>query len=611
MLSTSQQQAVNHVNGPCLTLAGPGSGKTYVLTRRICHLISEEGVNPESILVITFTKAAAIEMKERFFSLMGESAPVVFGTFHSVFLQMLCSEPRFRGYELITGKRKYGILKEVMASCEIPIESDEDLDTLEKDISFVKNADTSVLEFAKETLWGQDFVRLYEHYEARKASYRLMDFDDMLTKARDMLKSDITFREKWQRRFCYILVDEVQDMNAIQYESVRLLALPENNLFVVGDDDQSIYGFRGANPELMLHFQEDYPEAKVIRLGENYRSDGQIVEAAGRLIAHNTNRFAKEVKTHSVESGVWRVVSCEDGDREADYICKTLLQWHKEGEEFCNMAVLFRNHAHCQKLVEALSDAKVPCFLREPAKNPYQHYVMQDLVAYLRLGSKMLHRRDLFRIMNRPNRYFSRASVTSEWITFEHWKTYYKQQSWLYERVEQLERHVNFYGRLSGKGAVKYIRKVVGYDAYLSECARSEDELDAMMQVADAFEDLAKEGASIAELLRRWEQTKSQFDRMNEEINKENNGGVGLYTLHGSKGLEFSRVVMLGCNEGKIPSRRAKTEKQVEEERRLFYVGMTRAKNQLMFTFVEKEKDEKISPSRFLGELQEAVELKN
>lgn len=594
------------MKGPCLTLAGPGSGKTYVLTRRICHLISEEGVNPENILVITFTKAAAIEMKERFFSLMGGSAPVVFGTFHSVFLQMLRRERRFRGYELITGKRKYEILKEVMISCKISMESEEDLDTLEKEISYVKNAGISLAEYAKDSLWKENIEKLYEHYEARKESYRLMDFDDMLTRARDMLKSDAEFREKWQKQFRYILVDEVQDMNVIQYEAIRLLALPENNLFVVGDDDQSIYGFRGANPELMLHFQEDYPNARVIPLGENYRSGKEIVKAAGQLIGHNNNRFVKDLEARSEDRGQWRQIACENGEKEAAFIRETLQQWKDTGVDFGDMAVLFRNHDHCQKLVEEMSAAKIPFFLRDKAKNPYQHQVMLDLVAYLRLGSGMLHRRDLFRIMNRPNRYLSRSSVTAEWINFAHWKSYYREQPWVYERLEQLERHVNFYGKLSGPGAVKYIRKVVGYDAYVAEHARCQEELEQFMQVADSFEMLVSERQSVARLLQRWEENSSLFERTNTEAGKEHPEGVGLYTLHSSKGLEFENVVILGCNEGKVPSKRAKTAKQVEEERRLFYVGITRAKKELVITFVEQERDEKISPSRFLEEMQGA-----
>lgn len=574
-------------------------------------MISEEGVRPENILVITFTKAAAIEMKERFSSLMGEDAPVVFGTFHSVFLQMLRQERRYRGYELLTGKRKYEILKEVLASCNISLESDEELDTLEKEISYVKNSKVSLAEYSKESMWGEEFLEIFEHYRARKESYHFLDFDDLLTGTCEMLKQDKSFLEKWQKRFTYILVDEVQDMNAVQYEAIRLLALPENNLFVVGDDDQSIYGFRGANPALMLHFKEDYPEARLIRLGENYRSGRKIVEAAGRLISHNANRFDKAVECRSKEEGICREIACDSREAEAVAIQETLRHWRDEGVVYTDMAILFRNHVHCQTLVDKLSVAGIPFFLRDRAKNPYQHQVMLDLVSYLRLGSKMLHRRDLYRVMNRPNRYLSRASVGAEWISFEHWKSYYRQQPWLYERLEQLERHVDFYRKLSGSGAVKYIRKVVGYDAYMEQRAKNPEERKQWMQVADSLEALAGDGISVKGLLEKWEENCRMFERLNADAGKKHKEGVGLYTLHSSKGLEFERVIILGCHEGSIPSGRAKTEAQTEEERRLFYVGITRAKRELVLTYLLQENEEKISPSRFLGEMQEANEREN
>ena len=606
MLSLTQKQAVCHKAGPCLTLAGPGSGKTYVLTRRICHLISEEGVKPENILVITFTKAAAIEMKERFSSLMGENAPVVFGTFHSVFLRMLRGERCFGGYELLTGKRKREILKEVLISCHLPWENEDEMEALEKEISYVNNGGIHPDEYVKESMWGEDFIRLFEHYRARKAAYHLMDFDDIITGTRDLLKRDKAFREKWQKQFTYVLVDEAQDMNAVQYEAVGMVALPQNNLFFVGDDDQSIYGFRGANPNLMLHFREDYPEATLIRLGENYRSGRKIVEAVGRLISCNTNRFDKEVESRSQEEGIWRQIACETMENEIALIQNMLRQWHEEGIAYKDMAVLFRNHNRGGMLVEHLSAAEIPFFLRDRAKNPYQHGVMLDLVSYLRLGSKMLHRRDLFRIMNRPNRYLSRAAIGAEWISFAHWKAYYRQQPWLYERLEQLERHVDFYGKLSGRGAVKYIRKVVGYDAYLAQQARTPEELEQWMQMADALETLAEEGISVGGLLEQWEERSNLFEKVNAHVGKEDKAGVGLYTLHSCKGLEFERVIILGCNEGSIPSGKAKTEMQVEEERRLFYVGITRAKKELVLTYILQHHEEKISPSRFLGEMQGA-----
>ena len=236
MLSPSQEEAVCHGSGPCLTLAGPGSGKTYVLTRRIQHLITKGGVPPEQILVITFTKAAALEMKERFIGLMGQEYPVVFGTFHSVFYGMLRREPGFRTYRLLDHKSKQAILKEtayvVKMSC-----AEDDLLHMEQEISYIKNTMVALVEYASPYFPNEKIIKLYEHYEARKEVYHLLDYDDLLVKTRELLYKDPAFLSKWQTRFSYLLLDEVQDMNALQFEIIRLLALPGNNLVAVGDDD--------------------------------------------------------------------------------------------------------------------------------------------------------------------------------------------------------------------------------------------------------------------------------------------------------------------------------------------------------------------------------------
>ena len=325
MLSPSQEEAVCHGSGPCLTLAGPGSGKTYVLTRRIQHLITKGGVPPEQILVITFTKAAALEMKERFIGLMGQEYPVVFGTFHSVFYGMLRREPGFRTYRLLDHKSKQAILKEtayvVKMSC-----AEDDLMHMEQEISYIKNTMVALAEYASPYFPNEKIIKLYEHYEARKEVYHLLDYDDLLVKTRELLYKDPSFLSKWQKRFSYLLLDEVQDMNALQFEIIRLLALPDNNLFAVGDDDQSIYGFRGARPDLMFSFENYYPGVKILQLRDNYRCKARILQASLALISHNEIRFTKEILGQKEGKGNLEVVSLADKKAETAYLVQILKQ---------------------------------------------------------------------------------------------------------------------------------------------------------------------------------------------------------------------------------------------------------------------------------------------
>ncbi len=603
MLSSSQKEAVCHGKGPCLTLAGPGSGKTLCLTRRICHLITEEGASPEKILVITFTKAAAMEMKERFDSLMGEGAPVVFGTFHSVFYHILRQETRFRGYQLVDGKKKRQIIKESAFQCKVTLEDDEELEALEREISFTKNMMMPPKQYVAQSYFKEQFIDLYEHYEARKEAYRLLDFDDLLLKTYLLLKEDDAVLRKWQSRFSYLLIDEIQDVNRLQYEIMQLLALPENNLFVVGDDDQSIYGFRGANPSIMFAFENEYPRCRKIVLGENYRCAKAIVEASVRLISHNNKRFDKKIESRNQNEGKVVTTVFEDEMAEVGGICDGIeAQWEK-GIPYQNIAVLFRNHNQGQGLAEELKQREIPFYLKERIPNSYQNAIVLDMISYLRLGSGTLWRRDLFRIMNRPNRYLSRASVEREWTTFDAWKRFYKEQPWIYDRIEQLERDISFMKHLSAVGAITYIRKKIGYDVYLKERAKDEEELKQCYGALDVLLALAREEKTIGGLLEKWEERSRWIEKLNSTKQTQNKEGVGLYTLHSSKGLEFSAVFIMGCNEGVIPSPKAESVAQIEEERRLFYVGMTRAKHNLFLSYTKKRMGNPMHPSRFLSEI--------
>ncbi len=604
MLSPSQLQAVTHKDGPCLTLAGPGSGKTTVLTKRIVHLITEEHIPPEQILVITFTKAAAVEMKERFETIMESSAPVCFGTFHSVFYRMMRTDKAFASMKLLNGKDKLRILKEVAFACDVELEQEDSLAVLEREISYVKNTRVDLEEYQKTSAFEEHFPKLFKHYQQRKMSYQYVDFDDMLSEMLRLLQENPAFAKRWQEHFVYIFIDEVQDMNQLQFDAIRILAQPQNNLFVVGDDDQSIYGFRGADPGLMLDFPNVYPECKQILLGDNYRSQPEIVRAACRLIENNKSRFNKDIVALTAWLGQIKFVNLGNDLEEAQGVCEILKAEHEAGVSYEEMAILFRNHVLAQNVLERMRQENIPLYVKENIPNIYQHEVILDLIAYLRLTEEPLNRADLFRIMNRPNRFLARSSVYKERLTFEEWKGFYEKQPWLKERIEALEKEIAFVKRLSATGAVSYIRKKLGYDEFLKERVKNEEELAAFIEAADVLTQMATEVKGIRSLLKKWEEANIFMEKLVENTAKKERKGVGLFTMHGSKGLEFDDVIIIDCNEQVVPSSRAQKPEQIEEERRLFYVAMTRARNKLFLSSIQGQNGQAMSPSRFLKEIK-------
>lgn len=462
MLSLSQKRAVFYGKGPCLILAGPGAGKTLVLTRRVCTLIRQESIAPEKILVLTFTKAAAQEMKERFDSMMKQSAPVVFGTFHSVFYQMIKRDSRYQNYNLLIGKMKQELLREVAADCQVIVEQEDELEELAREISLIKNRLILPQSYVPNSVFQEKIVSLYQGYETKKQQAEWMDFDDILSITLSLFQTDEHFQKKWQNRFSYLLVDEVQDMNMLQYQVIRYMAQPQDNLFMVGDEDQSIYGFRGASPKIMHSILQDYPQCKKIVLEENFRCGSEIIQAANCLISHNKKRFEKRMVCGTQTEGEVICQGFLDRAEQMKKVCDVLKGYKEKTGEYGNVAILFRNRMGYMEVLRWLRQEKIPFSGQEDLPNIYRHWIILDLVSYLKMTKERLCREDVFRVMNRPNRFLSRGSVEKAEITFGEWKQYYKKQPWLYNRIEQLEKNINFLNQLSGVSALNYIRKKSG-----------------------------------------------------------------------------------------------------------------------------------------------------
>lgn len=432
-----------------------------------------------------------------------------------------------------------------------------------------------------------------------------IDFDDMLVMCWELFTQRKDILSAWQRKYTYILIDEFQDINRIQYEIVRMLALPENNLFIVGDDDQSIYRFRGAKPEIMLGFERDYPGAEKVLLNVNYRSTKTIVETAGRLIAHNKTRFPKEIRAEKGMGAPVRTCFYPDAKDEALAVVKEIMAWRDGGYSLSDIAVIYRTSLEPRLLVERLMEYNVPFKTRDSLPNIYEHWISKNILAYIRAAMGDLDRGTVLEFINRPKRYISRDALETSPVSWEKVKSFYQDKDWIAERVEQLEFDLSAIGRLKPAAAVNYIRKAVGYNDYLREYARfrrmKEEEL---LEVADQLQESAAGFQSFSDWFAHMEEYGKELEaqaRTQTEPDPDRDG-VALMTMHGSKGLEYRIVYIIDANEGITPHRKAVLEADLEEERRMFYVAMTRAKERLCICSVKERYGKKQEPSRFIRE---------
>ena len=606
-LSEVQQRAVTHRGGPMLVLAGPGSGKTLVLTWRVRYLTEVCRINPGEILVITFTRAAAREMKERYLRMTGsESTAVSFGTFHAVFFQILKLAYGYRSENILREEEKYRFLKDAVFRQKLePDDEAELLSSISSEISRVKNERPDLQVYKATSCDSKSFRAIFNEYDNRLRRSGKIDFDDMLGYCYELLKERPDILGAWQRKFRYILVDEFQDINQLQYDIVRMLAAPEDNLFIVGDDDQSIYRFRGAKPQIMLHFEEDYPAAKRVLLDTNYRCTGAIVEGAGRVIANNKERFPKDIRAQKDRGPA--ILTHLFKNQEEEYACviDKIRLWREKGGSYGDIAVLFRTNTQPRKLVEELIAEGIPFRMRDSLPNLYDHWIVRDIFTYLRMSKGSLKRSDFLQIMNRPKRYIGRECLESEEISWEALLTWYDDKPWVCERIEKLQKDLKLAGRLSPSGALHYIRHIIGYEGYLKEYAeyrgRNPEELSAVL---DELAELAKGFSTLADWEEHIARVREEMARQAKEREK-NSDSVSLSTMHSSKGLEYRIVFIIDANEGITPHRRVIFEEDMEEERRLFYVAMTRAKELLYIFSVKRLYGKKAEISRFVEELLE------
>lgn len=647
-MNEAQRKAVMQGEGPLLVLAGPGSGKTFVITHRITHLITHLQVKPEQILVITFTKEAALSMQQRFLAqntgIQGAGL-VNFGTFHSVFYQILRQSGAISKAHLINDTQKKQIFLSILRkppytqllSESMKGECQEDaVETAQRllgAVSFYKNTGNQEAAAGKlEAGWQGCFAAIFAEYESRRRQIRGMDFDDMVYDCRTLLMEDSSLRKRWQNRFSHILLDEFQDINPIQYQVVRLLGSSCDNIFAVGDDDQSIYSFRGSNPDLMKRFLQDYPHAGQVLLNINYRSCPEIVKAAGTVIAENTRRFPKEIRSYGEAHGEREAViinSFEEKEAQYQYLRERIRdEYTRKPSAYC--AVLFRTNFLMQSFALSLEQAGIPYSMKERSQCPYDYFAAQDITAYVRfaLGE---HTRSLFlRFMNKPFRGIWREALTGEQVSFREIREYYKRQTLWEQSMEekyafrmekeravtqmertlnQLEKELNRIREMKPYLGIQYLRKAMGYEGYIKQKLPEAQKRERCLEILNWLTEDSKNFESWQEWLEGQERFRKKWRGAEKDVTEA--AKIQLMTVHASKGLEFEKVFLADVNEGNFPYGRMLQEEEVEEERRMFYVAMTRAKEALELLFVTGTKERPRLPSRFLHPLLTAYSSTN
>ena len=585
----AQTQAIQHTDGPCLVLAGPGSGKTLTIVNRVKYLIEKQKVRPEEILVVTFTRFAAAEMKSRLCLVMGKrDLPVTVGTFHGIYYGILKWAYRMNQENILSETEKYQILRGVINKERMEIFDEEDfIQDIAAEIGKVKNNRIPLEEFVSEKCSADAFRNIYRNYEQHRKELKKIDFDDMLVLCYELFQSRPDVLAQWQKKFRYVLIDEFQDINRIQYDVIRMLAQPENNLFVVGDDDQAIYGFRGADSELMLGFGKDFPDAKQILLGMNYRSTANIVQNSLKLIENNVERYSKKLEANREGGSCLHIQEVKDPVEEAEYVLEEIQKCKENGIKEEEIAILFRVHTDARAVVEAMVERKIPFQMKEHLPNIYEHFIAKDIMAYFRLATGARHRQDFLQIMNRPKRYLGRDSVAGAKVSFEDMRKFYCDKDWMIDRIDQFEWDVKMLMKMAPYAAIQYIRKRIGYDDFLKEYAFTHQiNRSDLNEVLAEIEEAAKAFSSVEEWFAHVEEYTETLKVKEKERNRPR-PGVRLMTIHASKGLEFKQVFLIAANEGRIPYQKAKTDKEIEEERRLFYVAMTRAKDFLKICYVK------------------------
>jgi len=599
-LTESQAQAVTYGDGPLLVVAGPGSGKTTVIVRRVAYLTRVRGVDPAALLVVTFAKAAADSMKIRAAQVAGPmvASRATFGTFHGLAYRILRHADPSRRLRILEEDKQFQLIRQIMREIGLNTD-DETVQDAVTEISRMRASTSDPKSFKPHGLTTTDFRQLWNSYCLAKERHGVLDFDDLLHQALEALQSQPDLLAGYRARYQHILVDEFQDTNAVQWMMVRLLAEPRKNLCVVGDDDQAIYGWRGASPSFLLTFPKIYPGAFRVTLDLNHRCPPPVVEAANRLAAQNQNRFGKVIRAAAGRAGApIELLSPADSLQEAELVVGLI-----KGARvpLTDWAVIYRTNQQAHAIAQVMTREGIPYRPLGGLPNLYRRWPVQDLLAYLRAATG-----DPFAIepvLNRPTRYVSKAVVQEarriaeargcDLLTAIPLTGLLR--SWQLRPLEELQDHLRALRLMTAPDALGYARSIIGYDDYIREYSAKEggsaDEMLGLLAEVERTSPRLMLTAFLAQV--------DSFSSQASQRVPEGEDAVTLVTCHKAKGLEFKRVVVVGAIDKLLPHRGSD---DLEEERRLMYVAMTRAGERLWLSAPRAYEGREAQPSPFIEE---------
>ncbi len=654
-LNPEQYDAATHIDGPLLILAGAGSGKTRVITYRIAYMVGQQGINPGSILAITFTNKAAGEMKERIASLVGRDADFIrCGTFHSVFARILRRhvDPNFT---IIDSDDQNKLVRDILKEMDLS-NSKVKPSAVMSSISYAKNhmitPEDYLLEIGKD-YYSQIVAKVYAKYNERLKDNHAMDFDDILLNTVRLFETDHEVLEYYQERFRYIMVDEYQDTNLPQYRAVMLLAARYKNICVVGDDDQSIYAFRGANVEMILNFEKDFPDAKVVKLEENYRSTGNILEAANGIISNNIGRTDKKLRTSAGKGDKVILMNADSGIDEARFVADTIKMMVSRGKwKYSDVAVLYRVNAMSRNVDKALHNSGIP-FRVYGGIRFFDRKEIKDIIAYLRLINDERDNLAFERIINVPRRGIGDTTINRMRIIAEEEGLPLFEvaaRAFLYPDLsrsqERLAAFVELIQEMQAKlladdmSFAEYIEYIENESGIIEEIISEREKKGELIDRVENLKELLSEAADFEKAhLATSEGDDKEAGLLSEDAEDlldigtadttagilrlyldnaalyaegdnfdDNDDYVRLMTVHSAKGLEFTAVFLIGLEETIFPGYRSmESEAELEEERRLMYVAVTRAKKNLFLVMAQQRmlygQTQCNRPSRFISEI--------
>ncbi|MBA2872167.1 DNA helicase-2/ATP-dependent DNA helicase PcrA [Anoxybacillus calidus] len=616
-LDEAQMKAVSTTEGPLLVLAGAGSGKTRVLTARTAYMICERNIHPSSIMLVTFTTKAAQEMKQRLLTYpeirQDDTSFLVTGTFHSIFYRMISHfhPERWQINRLLKWDwQREQIIKE--AGREFGLDEREfAYDQALQQISYWKNTLLTPKNVAPQSQWEERVSYLYKRYEELKAERGQFDFDDMLLGCYEMLLENPDLLARYQERFHYFLIDEFQDINKVQYEIMKMLSSHTKNLCVVGDDDQSIYAFRGSNPSFILEFDKEYSEAQIITLSENYRSSHAIVTTANKVISFNKHRRKKQMRAQFDNHHLPLFFFPYDEEEEATMVVEDITERIRQGAQPRDFAILYRTHATSRAIFERLSQCGLPFIVEQDGESFYQRRIVRCLLAYLRLSLNPDNEEAMNDLLvalflkQSALQELKAISIIEDCSLVKALTKLNNIQPFQQKKLRKIVPLFKTLATLKPIVALETIEKEMGFEEFIKKrgnegnvMEKGSDDLRDLKVVAKKFKTISAFLSHVDEMIQATSEAK--------QLSKQQTNAVQLTTIHRAKGLEYKYVYILGAVDGCLPhdyaldAYRNGDELPLEEERRLMYVAMTRAKEALFISVPEMRRMKKAHASRFI-----------